>query len=261
MKKGYADIREGQMHYRCAGNGTKNIILLHMSGSSSDEYETAGNILAEHGYHVYAPDLLGFGSSDEPPCYYRMSGHEQTILQFMDALNIESAYFYGNLATANLCIHIGIDYPERVKGLMLANPTGDKDPQKYAAKKQLPEYKTIIPPKDGSHLAELWKRSYKYGEAPDVCDARCRCLHAAGKWGESLHWALFDDTPLSELLSRLKITPIIIAYEAFGKTAYLESLAQQTACHYVFDVYQNGTPYIARSHPEEVAAMITKYFG
>ena len=37
MKKAYADIPEGQIHYRIEGTG-EPILLLHAAVSSSDEY-------------------------------------------------------------------------------------------------------------------------------------------------------------------------------------------------------------------------------
>ena len=53
MKKAYLDLPWGQMHYRYAGEGEKTIILLHMSGFSSTEYDKAGDILAAKGYRVH----------------------------------------------------------------------------------------------------------------------------------------------------------------------------------------------------------------
>ncbi len=46
MKKAYIDLKRGQMHYRFAGNGDP-VVMLHMSGNSSGEYEGSGNILAQ----------------------------------------------------------------------------------------------------------------------------------------------------------------------------------------------------------------------
>ena len=37
MKRAYADIPEGQMHYRMEGDG-EPILLLHMAVGSSDEF-------------------------------------------------------------------------------------------------------------------------------------------------------------------------------------------------------------------------------
>ena len=76
MKKAYIDLKRGQMHYRFAGNGDP-VVMLHMSGNSSGEYEGSGNILAQK-YSVYAVDLFGFGYSDKPekiPVYSGTHGY------------------------------------------------------------------------------------------------------------------------------------------------------------------------------------------
>lgn len=259
MRRAYTQIPEGQMHYRWAGNGDKNALFLHMSGSSSDEFEQVGDQLSEHGYHVYAVDLLGFGSSDPPPRYYTLSEHGETILSFLDSLGLDSVYLYGNLATANLCVHLGITHADRVRGMMLAHPLHSPDPVQYAQKRFLPEYSVIQPQADGSHMAELWRRSNKYGEPADICEARCRCLHAAGKWGETLHWALFEDTPVAQLFPHIRVPTVVAAYGTFGDPGQLEVLTALIPGGQ-FDLYLDGTPYIARSKPEQVASMFLKYF-
>ena len=128
MRRFYADIPEGQMHYRAAGTGEENVILLHMSGSSSEEYEGVGDLLAECGYHVYAPDLLGFGSSDKPShYYYAMDEHIASLLSFMDSVGIGRACVCGNMATANMAAHMGVYHPERVRDLLLCHPLYNPD--------------------------------------------------------------------------------------------------------------------------------------
>lgn len=259
MKRAYIDISEGQMHYRHAGAGDHNIILLHMSGSASDEFELVGDLLAHQGFHAYATDLLGFGSSDRPPHYYTLADHANTILAFMDSIGMEKAILYGNLATANMAVHLGVDHPERVSGLMLAHPLHSEDPVQYAQKRFLPEYTVVHPKADGSHLAELWSRSNKYGESPQVCDARCRCLHSAAELGETLHWALFEDTPVSRLFPQLCVSTVVVAYSTFRAPEKLQELTRLIP-NGQYDVYAGGTPYIARSHPHQVADMLLKYF-
>lgn len=259
MKRAYTDIPEGQMHYRHAGSGNHNVILLHMSGSSSDEFEQAGQLLARQGFHAFAIDLLGFGSSDRPPRYYTLSDHAGTVLEFMDSIGMEQAILYGNLATANMAVHMGVDHPERVSGLLLAHPLHSEDPAQYARNRFLPEYAVVHPKEDGSHLAELWARSNKYGESPQVCDARCRCLHSAADLGETLHWALFEDTPVSQLLPRLRVPTVVAAYSTFRGAEKLRELTSLIPDG-KYDIYPGGTPYIARSHPHQVADMLTKHF-
>lgn len=259
MKRAYVDIPEGQMHYRFAGFGPNHVILLHMSGSSSDEFEVVGDRLAQLGYSVYAIDLLGLGGSDRPPRYYTLSDHANTVLEFMDALHLEQAVLYGNLATANMAVHLGISDPHRICGLLLAHPLHSTAPVQYAQKRWLPEYAVIHPQSDGSHMAELWARSHKYGESPEVCEARCRCLHNAGELGETLHWALFEDTPVAELFPHIKVPTVVVAYGSFREPELLGEVSKLIPGSR-FDLYPKGTPYIARSNPQAVVDMILNYF-
>ena len=139
MRRGYADIPEGQLHYRHAGNGKEIVILLHMSGSSSEEYEDVGNILAKQGYQAFAIDLLGFGSSDTPShYYYSMDDHIVSVLSFMDKMGIERAHLCGNMATANMAARMGVSHPERVKGLLLCHPLYNPDPDYFKRRGHTP---------------------------------------------------------------------------------------------------------------------------
>lgn len=263
MKRAYTDIPEGQMHYRFSGTGSNVIIFLHMSGSSSDEFELVGEKLAQSGFYVYAPDLLGFGSSDAPPRYYTLSDHANTVLSFMEQLGIQKAILYGNLATANMIVHLGVNHPEHIAGLILAHPLYAPDPVQYAQKRNLPEYSVVTPKEDGSHLLELWSRCFKYGENADICDARCRCLHSSGILGETLHWALFEDTPLIEMLPRLSVPTLTLSYGCFRNPEALVETAKAYIANGVVEAIPApvGTPYIARSHPGLLSEIILRHWS
>lgn len=260
MRRGYADIPEGQMHYRFAGEGQEAVILLHMSGSSSEEYEGVGDLLAQRGYHVYAVDLLGFGSSDKPThYYYSMDEHITSVLSFMDSAGIHSAYFYGNLATANMAAKLAVRHPERVKGLLLAHPLYNPDPDFYKRRGHTPAFCKVDVTEDGSYLQELWKRSNKYGDPIEVSDRRCADLHKAGEWGETLHWALHDDLPFGTYLPQLDVKTVIVAYGRMDTPAALQDVADRLA-NGTYDIYEDGSPYIGRTAPQAVADMFCKHF-
>ena len=55
MKRAYADIPEGQIHYRIEGDG-EPILLLHMAVASSDEFSRAMHYLSKY-YRAIALDL------------------------------------------------------------------------------------------------------------------------------------------------------------------------------------------------------------
>ncbi|MDP3386243.1 MAG: alpha/beta hydrolase [Eubacteriales bacterium] len=260
MKKAYADIDEGQIHYRYAGQGNDNIIFLHMSGSSSDEYEKVGDLLAQKNYKVFAVDLLAFGGSDNPPRFYSLEDHAKTIVEFMDAVGIDRAYLYGNMATANMAVHIEAAYTHRVKGLMLANPLYNPDPLFYVQKRNWASFEVIETKEDGSHLLEMWLRSAKYGTSAAISDERCRCLYNSGEWGETLHWALFEDKPIGEYLTGIKVPTVVIAYSSLGDPALLKEAAEMIP-EGKYDIFENGNPYISRYEPERVVDMFIKHFN
>lgn len=253
-----------QMHYRIAGRGERMLLLLHMSGSSSDEFERVGELLAQKEFLVYAPDLPGFGMSDAPACvppeYLTMEEHCGVLAAFMEAVGMRAAFVYGNMATANLAVHLAVDFPDRVRGLMLAHPLYTHDAKQYAAKRRLPEYSVISPQTDGSHLATLWERSAKYGASAGAADGRCVCLHLAGIYGETLHWALFEDRKFAGYLERVAVPAVVIGYGGLGVCRLQREAAEQIRGGR-FDLYEEGTPYIAREEPWAVADMVEKYFG
>ena len=71
MKRAYADIPEGQIHYRIEGSG-EPILLLHAGVTSSDEYTRVIPFLSKT-YCAIAPDFLGNGDSDPAPYAYKYS--------------------------------------------------------------------------------------------------------------------------------------------------------------------------------------------
>ncbi len=259
MKRAYVDTPKGQMHYRFGGTGSKSVICIHMSGSSSDEFEGFGELMVQRGYRVYALDLFGFGPSDPPSTYYSLSDHAQTVLDFMDALHISNAVLYGNLASGNLAVHSAILSPEKVEGLFLTHPIYSDDANQFHSKRHRPEYEVIVPQIDGSHLMEMWRRAAKYGATAAIADARCRCLYQAGDLCESLHWALFEDEILSNLLPKIVAPTVVIAYGTFGDPLQLRQAADQMQKG-TYHLLEEATPYTIRSTPEQLVELYCQYF-
>ena len=261
MKRAYIDAKEGQMHYRFAGSG-EPIILLHMSGSNSGEYEQTGNFLSEN-YTVYALDLIGFGGSDKPlKKYYTMDEHAQTVIAFMDSLGIESAYFVGNLVGATISLHIASNRPERVKGLFLASfgACYAPDYKMFQSIGRLPALQPISVADDGSHLAEMWARTAKYNELTEVVEARTLAYHIAGEWGESLHWALFNDVDMAEIFPKVKAPVMLITAPAENDVKMVELVCSMLPVA-EYKIVDALNPFFSRKYPKEYSEMISAFFS
>lgn len=258
MKRAYIDLSHGQMHYRHAGSGDDFIIMLHMSGSSSDEYDVTGNILSEK-YNVYAVDMFGFGNSDRSEHYLSFVEHRDSIIEFMDAMGIQKARFVGNLVGSNISVHLAAAYPDRVRAIALFHPCYNPDPEYFKRSRFGPVFAPIPLADDGSHLKEVWARSAKYGESKEATDARAVCLHKAGDWGEALHWALCEDEDFDGTLRRVTVPARAFGYEKSShKNVELGSKLMEKG---EYEFLPNASPYFFRATPELAAEKLLEFFG
>lgn len=108
--------------YREAGSGPV-VVLVHGLGVSADYWYRNGPGLAAAGLRVLAPDLPGFGRTKGPG---EMSVPEQTaaLARWADAMGLEPAVYVGHSLSCQTVLELAAWSPERVRGLVLASPTG-----------------------------------------------------------------------------------------------------------------------------------------
>ena len=122
IRRGFADVAEGQVHYREAGHGVGSgvpLVMLHASPGSAKLLEPLMRPLGMS-RHVVAPDTLGNGDSaaprgDAPPLAYFADAHVRAL----DALRIDRFDLYGSHTGANIACEIAIGHPDRVRRLIL----------------------------------------------------------------------------------------------------------------------------------------------
>lgn len=121
IKRGFADVAHGQMHFReaGAGNGGVPLLMMHASPGSSRQLVKLIAAMAET-HHVIAPDTPGNGDSeplsrDEPT----MPQLAEAMLRFMDAKGIETVHAYGSHTGASIAAELAILAPDRVLSLAL----------------------------------------------------------------------------------------------------------------------------------------------
>lgn len=80
---------DGTIRYIDEGSG-EVLLLLHGVPASSWLYRKMIPIIVNAGFRVIAPDMLGYGNSDNPDGYelYNPVNHAKRLLQLMDGLNI-----------------------------------------------------------------------------------------------------------------------------------------------------------------------------
>lgn len=108
------------VHYIEKGEGPRHIILLHGFAAHSWTWHAIIDELVAKGYHVWAPDFLGFGLSDKPDNVpYGLDFFIEQLSAFMKGNDIEKANLVGNSMGGGIALAHALFNPEQVSSLCL----------------------------------------------------------------------------------------------------------------------------------------------
>ena len=100
------------------------LILIHGFGANKDNWTRIGKFLTLH-FHVIAPDLQGFGESDQnPEGKYTIKDQALFLKQFLNKIGIKSFHLGGNSMGGNIAGQYAALYQGDLKSLFLIAPGG-----------------------------------------------------------------------------------------------------------------------------------------
>jgi 2-hydroxy-6-oxonona-2,4-dienedioate hydrolase len=111
-----------KISYFEAGSGP-SVILLHGMGANKNQWRSTIPVLAAQ-FHVYAPDQIGFGTSDKPMINYRIATLVDFLGEFMGKLGISKATLVGNSMGGWVAADFAIKHPAAVDRLALVDAAG-----------------------------------------------------------------------------------------------------------------------------------------
>lgn len=153
IRKGYIDLKPGQIHYRFLEGPGEPLVCLHQTASSSAMYERLMGRL-EGLRAVLAPDTPGFGGSFDPPGRPSIPDYAEWILAAIDALGLDRFHLLGHHTGAVLGVYLAVEHPDRVASLGIIGPV-------YLDAKEREEFRSrfsepIPPDPDGRYLQRTW---------------------------------------------------------------------------------------------------------
>ena len=256
MKRAYADIPEGQIHYRFEGTG-EPLILLHAAVCSSDEYTRVIPYLSKY-FRVIALDFLGAGDSDPSPYPYQIIDHARSVVSFMDAMGIKKAIIGGHHLGATVAAELQIGWPERVSKLLLSALGYRPDPSENIPFKDPPDFTSTVEIKpDGSHLLEWWRRAGLWGDPTDVVHERTIEYIKAGPRGEEEHWAGVPYHPKERL--PLISCPALMIFGTKDPFYVTVEGVKKLVPNGKFTIIENGPISIDRVMPKEFAGAMLDF--
>ena len=123
------------------------LLLVHGLGARGEDWAAMIPALAAKGFHVYAPDLLGYGRSPRPDVNYAISLEEKTVADFMAAVGLKRADVGGWSMGGWVALKLTIDHPELVNRLVIYDSAGIYFPATFPP--------SLFTPRDGAGLVRL----------------------------------------------------------------------------------------------------------
>jgi pimeloyl-ACP methyl ester carboxylesterase len=119
-------LRRGRMRVAAAGNGGSSVVLLHGWPGFSVDYRDVLPLVARRARTV-APDFFGFGGSDVPPGPPEEVADEAAfagdVIELVEALGLERPVLVGHDVGSAVAAAVARRAPDRIRGLVLMNPT------------------------------------------------------------------------------------------------------------------------------------------
>ncbi|HZG52915.1 MAG TPA: alpha/beta fold hydrolase [Pyrinomonadaceae bacterium] len=125
----FAEVEGVRVHYQEAGDeGAPALLLIHGFCASNFVWNEALVPLAEAGFRVVAPDLVGFGFSGKPGSgEYTIEAQARILVGLLDALGIERATLVGSSYGGAVAAVCALDAASRVERLVLVGAVSNDE--------------------------------------------------------------------------------------------------------------------------------------
>ncbi len=123
IEDNFIDIDGIRAYYLMAGEGEPVLLLPGLAASVAMSTEVTIRPLAKK-FRVYALDLPGSGESDKPILDYTLEQGIRYVAEFLKIHDLDSINVVGLSRGGLISLGLALEYPERVKRLVLVNSAG-----------------------------------------------------------------------------------------------------------------------------------------
>lgn len=129
VQSNYVMMPEGRVHYyeaesRIPGGGIP-LVLVHGLADRDESWAPMLERLRRSGFHVYAPDLLGYGRSPKPAdSDYSIATQSQFVADFIQAIGLQKPNVGGWSMGGWIVLKLALDHPEMVDRVVIYNSAG-----------------------------------------------------------------------------------------------------------------------------------------
>lgn len=166
IRYGYADSRDGQIHYRTAGPADAPVVaFFHQTASSGAMWEKVIDRLADR-YRCFAFDTPGFGRSYQPENIPDLATPAARIREALDDLGIDRLHLCGHHTGGCIALELAPMLGDRARTLTLIGPVLTNEAERAEYKKTFVRPFTVEP--TGAFLPGTWEYLRMIGAGSDV---------------------------------------------------------------------------------------------
>ena len=278
----FIDVQGVRTRYYELGSG-EPMLLIHgatFSGQGSANTWTLNLAGLAQKFHVFAPDRLGNGMTDNPKRDedYSAEAVVQHLYDFTQAVGIKSMHVIGQSIGAYLATRLTLEHLDMVKSLVMID-TASLAPEVGSHAERMVKVNEGRPEGVKEYIRFYWERMSHYTDhvTDDYVDAgylmesHPKALETKAKWeaGASQTWGQSQRTQKEETLAwiqegRLQV-PTLIFWAATDPSAILEQGIK------LFDIVREKTPrtqmhivsrgghFHYREYPEEFNSVVTNF--
>ncbi len=246
LKSTWATVNGQRIHTRISVNRvaeeSPTIVLVHGLSVSSHYMVPTAIELASY-YHVYAPDLPGFGKSAKSAHVLSIIELADTLAAWMQVMGLQQAVLLGNSLGCQTIVKFALRYPERITRAILAGPTMD------------PRAPTIF--QQGMLLGLDCMR-----EPPSLLPLLLREYLASGfrRTVCTVQYAL--DDPIQQELPSLHVPTLVVrgSRDPICSQSWAEEVASLVPQSQLA-IIEGGAHAVNYNSPEELAALARKFLS
>jgi pimeloyl-ACP methyl ester carboxylesterase len=152
MRGGFVEIEGMMVHHVHGGRGSPPVVFVHGLGSAGylEWRFTLPEIARSH--RVYAPDLPGFGRSDQPPDGYGIPLFADVIEEYLRRRRLKPVLVGASMG-GRVALEVALRRPELVRKLVLVNSLGVVRPSVH------PFYPLVVLPRVGEGVLGLMREA------------------------------------------------------------------------------------------------------
>lgn len=123
MDEKFIKVNRSNIRYLEEGHSERNLILMHGLGGYAERWSNLIPFLKEK-FHIFAPDLLGYGQSDKPSVDYTPELFVKFVFEFIEALNIKKTCMIGTSLGGQIVAECAATQVSTIEKIVLISPAG-----------------------------------------------------------------------------------------------------------------------------------------